>query len=148
MSGQNKKYGGYLLPELAISLSLLGILLTLLALSLNGFRRFNHYQLVRQRCISAAQAELDSFAVTGRQISKEDFKRLWPKLSVSIEESVGTGQWKGLKLVRVKTKAESFNKQAEVELCRYILPTPLEANHQLGLMQLRSGFLTEPEGEN
>ena len=121
MSGKNKDYGGFLLTELTVALALLGILLTCLALSLNGFRKFNHHQLVRQWCIAAAQAELDSIAVTGKQISDEDFKRLWPKLSVSIEKTNGTDQWKGMRLIQVKTKAKSFNKDVEVELSRYIL---------------------------
>jgi type II secretory pathway pseudopilin PulG len=121
VSRKNKKYGGFLLPELAISVSLLGVLLTLLAISLNSFRRFNHYQLVRQRCVSAAQAQLDSIAVTGKAIDEEDFKRLWPKLSVSIQKSAGSGQWEGLKLIQVKAKAKSFNRDVKVELSRYIL---------------------------
>ena len=120
MSGKNKKYSGFLLTEIVVSLTILGILLACLALSLNGFRKFNHYQLVRQRCTAAAQAELDSIAVTGKLISDEDFKRLWPKLSVSIKESAGAGQWEGMKLVKVTTKANSFNKKVKVELCRYI----------------------------
>ncbi|MHC4738783.1 MAG: hypothetical protein ACYS9Y_07750 [Planctomycetota bacterium] len=121
MSDRNKKYKGFLLTEFVCSLVVLGIILTCLALSLNGFRKFNHYQLVRQRCIAAAQAELDSISVTGREISEEDFKRLWPSLSVSVEKTDGTGQWEGLKLVSVKAKARSFNNDIEVELTRYIL---------------------------
>lgn len=120
MSYRNKKYRGFLLTELMVSLVVLGFILTCLALSLNGFRKFNHYQLVRHRCISAAQAELDSIAATGREISDEDFKRLWPGLSVSVERTDGTGQWEGLKLISVKTKANSFNNNVQVELSRYI----------------------------
>jgi len=120
MSDRNKKYRGFLLTEFVCSLVVLGIILTCLALSLNGFRKFNHYQLVRQRCISAAQAELDSIAVTGREISEEDFKRLWPRLSVSVEKTGGTGHWEGLELVSVKAKGNSFNNDVEVELSRYI----------------------------
>jgi type II secretory pathway pseudopilin PulG len=120
MSDRNKKYRGFLLTELVCSLVVLGIILGCLALSLNGFRKFNYYQLVRQRCIAAAQAELDSIAVTGREISEEDFQRLWPRLSVSIEKTDGTGQWEGLKLVSVKAKGKSFNNDVEVELNRYI----------------------------
>jgi type II secretory pathway pseudopilin PulG len=120
MSYRNKKYRGFLLTELMVSLVVLGFILTCLALSLNGFRKFNHYQLVRQRCISAAQAELDCIATTGREISEEDFKRLWPSLSISVEKTAGTGQWEGLELVSVKTKANSFNNNVEVELSRYI----------------------------
>ncbi len=120
MSDRNKKYRGFLLTEFVCSLVVLGIILGCLAISLNGFRKFNHYQLVRQRCISAVQAELDSIAVTGREISEEDFKRLWPRLSVSVEKTAGTGQWEGLELVSVKAKANSFNNNVEVELSRYI----------------------------
>jgi hypothetical protein len=121
LTGKSKKYDGFLLTELIVSLTVLGFLLACLALSLNGFRRFNHYQLVRQRCTAAAQAELDSIAVTGESISEQDFKRLWPKLNVSIEKSDGTGQWKGLKLVKVKTKAKSFNRNVQIQLSRYVL---------------------------
>jgi len=120
MSDRNKKYRGFLLTEFVCSLVVFGIILGCLALSLNGFRKFNHYQLVRQRCISAAQAELDSITVTGKEISEEDFKRLWPRLRVSVEKTAGTGQWEGLELVSVKAKAKSFNNNVEVELSRYI----------------------------
>ena len=107
--------------ELTVSLTVLGILLACLALSLNGFRRFNHYQLVRQHCTSAAQAQLDSITVTGKSIHEKDFKRLWPELSVLVQESAASGQWEGMKLVKVRTKGKSFNKEVEIELCRYIL---------------------------
>lgn len=121
MTRENRKYGGFLLIELITSLTVLGILLSCLAISLSGFRRFNHLQLVKQRCTAAAQAELDSIAFTGREISDEDFERLWPKLSVSIQYSEASDQWEGLKLVRVKVKGKSFNKDVEVQLSRYIL---------------------------
>ncbi|HEW79595.1 MAG TPA: type II secretion system protein [Phycisphaerales bacterium] len=121
MTAENKKYGGFLLTELIVSLVVLGIVLVCLAMSLNGFRRFNNYQLVRQRCVAAAQAELDSITVTGNRISQENFRQLWPKLNVLVEKSDGTGQWKGLKLIKVKTKGKSFNKDVEIELSRYIL---------------------------
>lgn len=120
MSYRNRKYRGFLLTELMVSLVVLGFILTCLALSLNGFRKFNHYQLVRQRCISAAQAELDSIGATDREISEEDFKRLWPGLSISVEKTAGTGQWEGMELVSVKAKAKSFNNNVEVKLSRYI----------------------------
>lgn len=121
MTAENKKYGGFLLTELIVSLIVLGIVLVCLAMSLNGFRRFNNYQLVRQRCVAAAQAELDSITVTGNRISQENFRQLWPRLSVLVEKSDGTGQWEGLKLIKVKTKGKSFSKNVEVELSRYIL---------------------------
>jgi len=118
---KNNKYRGFLFVEIVTALAIVGLLLVMFAVSLSGFGRFNHYQLVRQRCIAAARAELDSVTTVGKPIGEEDFKQLWPKLSVSIEKTDGAGQWKGLKLVKVKTKAKSFNKDVEVELSRYIL---------------------------
>lgn len=121
MSGKNKKYGGFLFTDLVVGLAVLGILLTGLALSLHGFAKFNHYQLLRQRCIAAAQAELDSIAITGRPIRDEALERLWPKVSVSIQQSEGAGQWEGMKLVKVTASGKSFRKQVKVQLSRYIL---------------------------
>ena len=57
--------------------------------------------------------------MTGKAIDESDFERLWPKMSVSIEESEGTGQWEGMQLVRVTTSAESFNNNVEIRLGRY-----------------------------
>ena len=121
MFGKNKKYGGFLFIDLVVGLSVLGILLTGLALSLHGFAKFNHYQLLRQNCIAAAQAELDSIAITGRPIPDEALKRLWPKVSVSIQQSEGAGQWEGMKLVKVTASGKSFRKEVKVQLSRYIL---------------------------
>ncbi len=118
---ENKKNGGFLFTDLVVGLSVLGILLTGLALSLHGFAKFNHYQLLRQRCIAAAQAELDSIAITGRPIPDEALKRLWPKVSISIQQSEGAGQWEGMKLVKVTASGKSFRKEVKVQLSRYIL---------------------------
>ncbi|MBA7653270.1 hypothetical protein ES703_61114 [subsurface metagenome] len=121
MSDKNGKKGGFMLTEMIVAATLLGILLVGLALSLHGFARFNRYQLVRQRCIAAAQAELDSITATGTPIRNEDVKRLWPKLTVSIKSSPGTGQWQGLKLIEVTANGKSFRKEVKVQLSRYVL---------------------------
>jgi type II secretory pathway pseudopilin PulG len=113
--------GGFLMAELTIALTVLGILLVCFALSLQAFAQFNSYQLVRQRCIAAAQAELDSIAATGNSIPAEDFQRLWPRLNVSIKKSLGTSQWERMELVKVTTKGKSFRNEVNVKLSRYIL---------------------------
>jgi len=119
--GKNKKNSGFLLSEITIGLTVLGILLVGFALSLHAFAKFNRYQLERQRCIAAAQAQLDSIAVTGKPIPAEDFERLWPRLIVSVKNSAGTGQWAGIQLVEVTTKGKSFRNEVKVRLSRYIL---------------------------
>ncbi len=121
MSVKSKKYSGFFITEIVVASSILAILLVGLALSLYGFAKFNRYQLVRQQCISAAQAELDSITITGKPIPDEDFKRLWPKLGVNIKSSAGTGQWQAMTLVEVTANGMSFNKEVKVQLARYVL---------------------------
>ena len=120
MPGTNKKYEGFFAAELIVSLTVLGILLVGLAISLHGIAKFNRYQLVRQQCVAAAQAQLDSISVTGQSVPDDDFKRLWPKINITIEKTDGTGQWIGLILVRAKAKGMSFDTTVNVELSRYI----------------------------
>jgi type II secretory pathway pseudopilin PulG len=112
---------GFMLTEMIVAVTLLATLLVGLALSLYGFARFNRYQLIRQRCIAAAQAQLDSITTMGKPIDDEDFKRLWPKLGVKIKKSAGTGQWQGMKLVEVTANGMSFSKEVKVQLARYVL---------------------------
>ena len=120
MSGKNGRYGGFVVGEIIVALAILGILLAGLAFSLHGFARFNSYQLVRQRCIAAAQAELDSIAATGGQIPDDDFSRLWPKLSVAVRKSAGAGQWQGMDLVEVTASGRDFRTEVKIRLSRYI----------------------------
>jgi type II secretory pathway pseudopilin PulG len=117
---KDKKIGrGFMIAELIVSLAILAMLMAVFAISLDGFRRLNHYHLTRQHCVSAAQATLDSIAVTGTAIDDSNMKRLWPDVSIRIDESEGTGQWKGLKLVSVTANDKSLNKKTEVHLSRY-----------------------------
>ena len=121
MPCKRKKYGGFTLIEIMVSVAVLGLVLGGLALSLHGFAKFNRIQWMRQHCIEAAQAQLDSIAVTGEAIRDEDFKRLWPNLSFSIKESAGAGQWEGMKLIEITASGKSFSKEVKVQLCRYFL---------------------------
>ncbi len=119
MSGKNKRREGFLLTEITVSLIILGMLLAGLALSLHGFAKFNRYQLVRQKCIAAAQAQLESMAATGGPIPDGDLARLWPNLTVSTTKSPGTGQWLGTELVEVTATGKSFRKEIKIQLSRY-----------------------------
>lgn len=107
------------MTELIVSLTVLGMLMVTFTISLDGFRRLNHYQFTRQRCVSAAQATLDSITVTGTAINGADVNRLWPGVVIKIDESEGTGQWKGLKFIRVTAGSAALNKKVEVCLARY-----------------------------
>jgi type II secretory pathway pseudopilin PulG len=119
--GQNKRHHGFLVIEITAALAILAILMIGLALSLDGSAKFNRYMLLRQQCTAAAQAQLDSLAVTGKAIREPDFKRLWPGLNVSIEQAKGTGTWEGMKRVEVTASGSSGRRQVQVRLSRYIL---------------------------
>ena len=125
--GKNKKYSGYLITEIIVASAIIGMLLVGLAMSMYGFAKFNRYQLVRQQCIAAAQAELDSITITGKPIPDEDFKRLWPKLDINIKSSAAAGQWQGLSLVEVTANGMSFSKEVKVKLSRYVLENVIPA---------------------
>lgn len=103
-----------------VAASLFGIIMAALALSLYTLSRFNHYQLINQQCIAAAQAQLDSITATSKLIPHGDFQRLWPKLTISMETSPGTGQWQGMNLAKVTSAGKSYRKQVKVRLSRYV----------------------------
>lgn len=117
---KKSKYPGFLMTEVIVALSLLGLLLAGMALSLHGLAKFNRYQLIRQRCIAAAQAQLDSIVTTGKSIGDEDVERLWPGLSLSVKRSPGTEQWQGLERLEVTASGKSFRKEVKIRLSRYI----------------------------
>jgi type II secretory pathway pseudopilin PulG len=121
MSIRTNKDSGFLVAEMVIAFAILGILMVGLAVSLNAFSRFNSYQMVRQRCIAAGVAQLESITVTGEPIGDEDFKRLWPGIGVLLERSGISGQWQGTELVKVTTSGKSYRRKVEVQLGRYIL---------------------------
>jgi type II secretory pathway pseudopilin PulG len=74
--GKNRKNSGFFLTEVIVASAIIGMLLIGLAISMYGFAKFNRYQLVRQQCMAAIQATLDSITTTGKPIPDEDFKRL------------------------------------------------------------------------
>lgn len=112
----------FMLGELIVSLTVLGTLLVSLALSLNGLRRFNHYQWMRQRCIAAAQAQLDCFARSQQALEPHDVNELWPGVTTTIQSSPGQAEWEGLTLVKVQAIAPSYRRQVQVQLARYCAP--------------------------
>ena len=116
MTTKHVRYHGLMMTELIVSLAVLGMIMAAFAISLDGFRRLNYYHFTKQRCVSAAQATLDSIAVTGRAIDETDMNRLWPGIIIKIEESEGADQWKGLKLVSVSAHKTVRNKNSRNSL--------------------------------
>jgi type II secretory pathway pseudopilin PulG len=122
MKTKRRKYCGWMIAELIVAMGVLGMILVCFSVSLGGFSRLNHYHLARQRCISAAQATLDSIAATGEPISVEDANRLWPGIGIEVNETAGQGQWNGMTLLTVKANCPAVSRQVNVQLSRYIRP--------------------------
>jgi len=120
MKLKKRKYAGWMLVEAVVAISVLGVIVSALLLATNSSRKFNHYQLARQQCLAAAQAQLDSITATGLLISDDDIKRLWPKVTITIDRADGSETWQGLKLVRVKARTERIGKVVEVTQARYV----------------------------
>ncbi len=110
---------GFLLAELIVSVALLGLIITGLAVSMNGFSMVNDYQWARQRCTAAAQAQLDSLVATGSPIEPVELQRLWRGVEVSLERSPGAAPWEGLELIHVTATTQAGSKKVTVHLARY-----------------------------
>lgn len=82
----------------------------------------NRLHLLKQQCILAAEAQLDSIAATGRTIDEKDVTRCWPGVNVRIEKAPGTGQWAGLRRFTVTARATTEGRSVQVQLCRYLPP--------------------------
>jgi len=115
-----RKNKGFVFVELMVTITVLGFILSAFTASLIAFIRFNHYQLTRQQCTSAAQAQIESVALSGSKLNNNLMKRLWPKVSTTIEKNPGTKQWQSLMLVKVRANAKSFNRDVIIEVSRYV----------------------------
>ena len=115
-----KNKQGFMLTEMMVSMAVLALLMSSFAIALGGFRSINHFYMSKQRCIAAARAQLERISVTGKALADDDFKNLWPRVEFSIDKSQGAGQWQGLTLVSVTTRAKTTGRHVEVQLARYI----------------------------
>ncbi len=115
-----RRYRGSMLLELGFAMATTGILLAVLVISLDGFGRFNHYQLACQRCTAAGLAQLDSMTATGRALDDAQIEELWPGVACEVSTSAGEGMWKGLTRVDVTATAQSKNRTVTLQQRRYI----------------------------
>ena len=113
------KSSGFGLAELIVALGVLGLLLTLLGVSLYQTRTFSHGQWTRQHCIAAAQAKLDSLEAR-QPLTQAEAARLWPRIELVTSRSAGQGPWQGLTRVTVVASGQSYRHPIHVTLSRYI----------------------------
>ncbi len=111
---------GWMMIELIVVIGILGVLAATLTASMNSYAKLNKMYLLKQQCISACRAQLDSISVTGQPVSKEDCKRLWPGLETVISYRSGTGKWEGLELVQVTATTKNKPGKTELQQSRYV----------------------------
>ncbi len=128
-SNRVKYRRGTMLVEISIGLAVMGILVSGVYLSMRTFKGINYYHHAKQQCMAAGQAQLDSLLCRGEQLSEQQIKELWPKITLTIEQSAGTGQWEGLQHVCVIARCTtSMGKEVKVRQSRYFQKTITEVN--------------------
>jgi len=120
LSAEAKVRCGWTIAENILALSILGALLGGLAVTQNEGRKFNAIMLTRQRCVAAAQAQLDSIAATSRPLDDVRIEELWPGVRLTVEQTDGRDLWAGLRLVKVTASATSAGRDIKVTLSRYL----------------------------
>jgi type II secretory pathway pseudopilin PulG len=123
MFRETEKTGGWILLETIVSLAILGMLIAGMTVAQEAAARMNACHLARQRCLAAAQAQLDSLAATGDGLAQEDLQRLWPGVSVNVQTQPGKGDWSGLTRVEVAASTaigKGRPAQIRVALSRYL----------------------------
>ena len=120
MTTDRTKRPGFIMAELIVGTALLGLALGALAVSLQGVSMFNDVQWMRQRCVAAAEAQLDSLATFGAAIDEAEIKRLWPGVEVEADRTPGDPPWNGLELLRVTATGWAGGRRVAVQLDRYV----------------------------
>ena len=120
MHRTNTGRGGWMVVDSMIALVILGIALGGFALAQGAAAEVNRFLLARQRCILAAEAQLDSIAATGAAVGKDRFAKAWPNVRTEVTKTPGKGEWAGLVLVKVVASTDSPGRDVRVELARYI----------------------------
>jgi hypothetical protein len=117
---KKRRCNAFLITEFLVTLLVLSAILICFAVLLGHIKDFGEYNLIRQHCIQAASAQLDSITATSKPLADDKMKSLWDKVATKIEITDGQGQWNGLKLVKVKSTSFLRKKEITIELTRYV----------------------------
>jgi type II secretory pathway pseudopilin PulG len=120
MKTKKQQKFGFMLAELIVGITVLAALIIAVTLSLHGFKQFNHYQWMRQHCLAAAQAQMDSVATTAAVIPETQLQALWPRVTVALTREPGQGQWQGLQRIDVMAQGKSYERTVKITLSRYV----------------------------
>ncbi len=114
------------MTEIFITIAILILLTGALAAGVNASRKSNHYHHARQQCIAAGAAQLEAITVSGQELTPAEIERLWPGITVTVTESAGGGEWENMRLLQVKTQAQTLGRMISVSQRRYLAPKELK----------------------
>lgn len=120
MKIKHVKRKGLLTIEVIVAFGLMLTFIGVIAALGGSYGKLNRQLWLRHTCILAGQAQLDSLASRGCPIDDDQFHRLWPQVTCSIEKTDGPGDWEGFEKVEVSLSAASKIKTVEVRLIRYL----------------------------
>ncbi len=120
MRDKSKTTAGWILVEMIVSLTLLGMLVVGMGMASRTSAELNRFLLAQQRCVAAARAQLDSLAVTGDGIEPGRLRQWWPGVAVRTRRAPGRGDWAGMVRLEVTATARVGQRTAKVVLCRYV----------------------------
>jgi type II secretory pathway pseudopilin PulG len=115
-----RKYSGSLTIEVITAIFLLIVITAALLTSLRFYGYYNRLQWTRQRCMAAAQAQLDSIMVQNAPLSPEEIQHLWPGVKCTLSKQPGQNQWKDLDLYTATTTAQVRKRTVSIQMKRYI----------------------------
>lgn len=113
---------GWTSVEVLVSIGLLVMLVGSVGSLWSSMQKLNRGHLARQRCLAAAQAQIEHVARTGRPLGEGDVERLWPGIQLTVERTPGAGQWEGLHRLKVVARCEAGGQEVNLHLARYVKP--------------------------
>jgi hypothetical protein len=113
---------GWIAIEAMTAIVLLGVLAASYTMLQRSTAALNEAHLERQRCILAAEAQLDSLTATGQALDPAEVERCWPGVRTEVLRRAGEGAWEGLPLATVSATATvpASGREIRVELSRYL----------------------------
>ena len=115
-----RRQNGWLMIEVMVTISILLMLAGALAAVVFSAGKANKKLWALQQAQTAVEAQLDCLTYVAAPLPAEEFERLWPGFSCTIESVVGSGSTEGLERVEVTVTGRVHNRPISVTGQRYI----------------------------
>lgn len=111
---------GWLMIEVLVTISILLMLAGALGAVVFSAGKANRKLWALQQAQAAVEAQLDCMSRAAVPLPAEEFERLWPGFSYTIETVAGSGPTEGLERVEVTVTGRIHNRLISVTGQRYI----------------------------